>query len=82
MNWFERHPGWTLLLVIICTPFILWGIFILLGLLALILPHSVGEALIIGVASVLPIGYIVIVILGVRWYRKRKRQNDTSKLQF
>lgn len=78
MNWFERHPGWTLLLGIICTPFILWGIFIALGLLALLLPRSVGEALITGAASVMPLGYIVIVILVVRWYRKKKRQNKIA----
>jgi len=76
-NWFEKHPGWTLLLVIICTPFILWGIVVALIMLALSFPPSIGEAFARGAISAMPLGYIAIVILVVRWYKAKRRQSKT-----
>jgi len=77
-NWFERHPGWTLLLVIICSPFILWGIVLALIMLALLFPPSIGEAFVRGAISAGPLGYIAIIIFGVRWYKARKRQSKAA----
>ena len=75
MNWGERHPGWTLLLVIIGSPFALFGIVIALGWVAAGVPHDLGHAIAIGAISAAPIGYIAILIWIVRWYRARKRQS-------
>lgn len=78
MNWFERHHGWTLLLIIICTPFILWGIVVALMMLALLFPPSIGEAIARGAISAAPLGYIAIVILMVRWYKTKRRQSKAA----
>lgn len=78
MNWFERHPGWTLLLVIICSPFILWGIVLAFIMLALLFPPSIGEAFVKGVISAAPLGYVAIVIFGVRWYKAKKRRSKAA----
>ena len=78
MNWFERHPGWTLLLVIICSPFILWGIILAFLMLALLFPPSIGEAAARGAITAAPLGYIAIVIFGVRWYKAKRRQSKAA----
>lgn len=74
-NWFGRHPGWTLLLVIICSPFILWGITAAFIGLAFLVPPDIGEAIVRGAISVGPFAYIAIIIFGVRWYKARKRES-------
>jgi len=77
MNWFEGHIGWTLSLVIICSPFILYGIFVGLAMLATLLPPSIGEPIVIGTISAMPIVYIVTVIYAVNWYKGKKKQRRT-----
>lgn len=77
MNWSERHPGWTLVLVIICSPFVLWGIVFALIALAFLFPPSTGEAFVRGAISAMPVVYIAVVIVVVRWYRAKRRQSKT-----
>lgn len=76
-KWSERHPGWILLLVIVCGPFIAWGIAAALIALAMFLPSSIGEAAAIGAITAMPIAYIAMVITIVRWYRQKKKQSKT-----
>ena len=76
-KWSERHPGWILLLVIVCGPFIAWGIAAALVALAMFLPSSIGEAAAIGAITAIPIAYIAMVITTVRWYKQKKKQSKT-----
>lgn len=79
-KWFERHPGWTLLLVIICSPFALYGVFaalvMLLSLFASSIP-SIAAAILTGAMLAMPLAYIGIVIAVVRWYREKRKQSKT-----
>jgi len=76
-SWFERHSNWTLLLAIICAPFILYGILVALIMLGTLFPPSIGEAIARGAITATPLGYIVIVIHMVRWHRSKRRQSKT-----
>ena len=76
-NWFERHPGWTLLLVIVCAPFIVWGITAALIALATLLPSGIDEAAAIGAITAMPLAYIAVVVTMVRWYRQKRKQSKT-----
>jgi len=73
-NWFERHPGPSLVLVIACAPFVLWGIAVALIMLASLLPAGIDEAAARGVITAMPLAYIAAIVTMVRWYRQQRRQ--------
>jgi ribosomal protein L33 len=76
-NWFEEHLNWTLLLGIIGGPFVLfWIAYGIVNLIALFSPYVAAFVFQIFVPT-MPIMFIVIVVLMVRWYRERKRQSKT-----
>jgi len=74
MNWFERHLKWTLLLGVIGAPFLLfWIVFGVVNLIALFAPKI--AALIFSVVTpTMPVLFIVIIVLVVRWYLGKRRQ--------
>ena len=76
-KWSERHPGWILLLVIVCGPFIAWGIAAALIALAMFLPSGIDEAAAIGAITAMPVAYIAMVITTVRWYRQKRKHGKT-----
>jgi hypothetical protein len=75
-NWFERHLNWTLLLGVIGGPFLLfWIIYGVVNLVALFSINAAAWIFRIAVPSE-PIAFIVIIVLVVRWYRGKKRQQQ------
>jgi len=74
-NWFERHLNWTLLLGVIGGPFLLfWIVFGVVNLIALFsvnIAALIFESLVVSI----PIISILIIVLMVRWYRGKRRQN-------
>lgn len=74
-NWFERHLNWTLLLGVIGGPFLLfWIVFGVVNLIALFsvnIAAFIFESLVVSI----PIMSILIIVLMVRWYRGKRRQN-------
>lgn len=73
MNWFERHLNWTLLLGIVVAPFLLFRI--VYGVVNLVALFSVNAAAWIFRIAVpgLPMLFILIIVLTVRWYREKKK---------
>ena len=77
MNWAQRHPGWILLLVIIGSPFVIYGIVVGVGMLLVRFApssSSVADAAFTGAIAFTPVLYIMIIVFGVRWYKARKRE--------
>jgi len=75
MNWFERHLNWTLLLGVIGAPFLFfWIVFGLVNLVALFAPKIAALIFTFAVPG-MSLMFIVIIVLVVRWYLGKRRQN-------
>ncbi|MBA7478734.1 hypothetical protein ES707_14162 [subsurface metagenome] len=75
MKWFENHLNWTLLLGVIGAPFLFfWIVFGLVNLVALFAP-KIAALIFSFVVPSMSVMFIVIIVLVVRWYLGKRRQN-------
>lgn len=75
MKWFEKHLNWTLLLGVIGAPFLFfWIVFGLVNLVALFAP-KIAALIFSFVVPSMSVMFIVIIVLVVRWYLGKRRQN-------
>jgi len=75
VKWFEKHLNWTLLLGVIGAPFLFfWIVFGLVNLVALFAP-KIAALIFSFVVPSMSVMFIVIIVLVVRWYLGKRRQN-------
>ena len=75
MNWFQRHLNWTLLLGVIGAPFLFfWIVFGVINLVALFAP-KIAALIFTFVVPSMSLMFILIIVLVVRWYLGKRRQN-------